>query len=272
MARSTQEIYDEMMGFKAQETELDALTSDSLVAIFSGLFWVIAFAIHSLEKLYDIYKEEVRKLSNQSFYATPPWWQQKVYEFQYGDNISRVEEDGKQFIKYLIPDLSKQIITRCAVVTLPQGGLLIKVAKGSDELLRLDSSELNALASYIDKMNPGQYLRILSKSSDTFKIQMDLIYDPIYTLDVVKTNVEKAINDYLKHLDFNGGLDLRKLEDQLQKIQGVMSFVTKNAQAKPEGGTYQTFDRAYDSLAGFLKIDDNTPLEDSINYIASTEL
>jgi hypothetical protein len=49
MARSIEEIYNEMLAEKANHSQLDSLTSTSQAAVWRGLFWVVAFGIYTLE-------------------------------------------------------------------------------------------------------------------------------------------------------------------------------------------------------------------------------
>jgi hypothetical protein len=270
MARTTEEYYQELLDKKASISELDVLSSDSTIAVWRLMLWVQAFCLSKFDELLDRYEATIIDKSNQIFFATGEWWQQKMFEFQYGDNIQRIVIDGLQYIRYPIIDTSKRIISKCAVITRARGGLTIKLAT---EAGKLTTEQINAVASYTKNIQPeGIYVELFSRDADKLQIIMDLIYDPIYTKEVVQTGVEQAIQLYIDSIDFTGEFDLRKMEDSIQKVAGVKSFVTKNAKGKPEGGSFMIFDRAYNAISGYYIIDQDFTLADSINYIASTSL
>ena len=102
-----------------------------------------------------------------------------------------------------------------------------------------------------------------------------IYYDPLYIISDIADKVETAINNYHDNLiDFGGGVDLRKLEDEIQKVKGVVNFVTTSAQAQPEGGDWITFNRRYDTLSGYIQDSEDYPAKrttegGTIEYVAN---
>jgi uncharacterized phage protein gp47/JayE len=119
-------------------------------------------------------------------------------------------------------------------------------------------------------MPPGSKLAVVSRNADMVRYYIDLYYNPEIELSVVKSAVEKAITDYHKnlntYLNFDGRVDLRQLEDGIQAVPSVVNFSINTAQAKPEGAEYVNFNREYKTIAGYVKIDPDYPLSETINY------
>jgi hypothetical protein len=270
MAKSTTDYYNDLITAKEATVALDVLTSTSEVAIWRSLLWVQAFCLSRFEELIEWYEGTIQDKSNQVYFATGAWWQQKMFEFQFGDQLSRSSIDGTQYIQYAVITPANRIITRCSVKTKPRGGLLIKLATLDG---KLSEEQLNAVASYVKNFQPeGIFIELFTREADLLQLSMDLIYDPILTKAIVKANVEKAIFQYIESIDFTGEFDLRQMENYIQAVAGVKSFVTKNAKGRPEGGNFLIFNRAYNGVSGYYEIDPSFDLTASINYIPSTSL
>lgn len=270
MAKTTEQYYQELITAKENDPNLALLTSDSAVAVWRTILWVQAFCLRQFELVVELYESTIQDKANQVFFATGAWWQRKLFDFQFGDQVQRIDVDGTQYIKYPVEDASKRIIKKCSVKTKPRGGLLIKLAT---ETGKLTTAQINAVVSYVKQIQPeGIFIELFSRDADVLQLNIDLIYDPILTKEAVKTNVELAINNYIASIDFTGVFDLRAMEDYIQGVAGVRSFVTKQAKGKAEGGDFVVFNRAYDGVSGYYVIDQNFTLTDSINYIASTSL
>lgn len=273
MARTRAEIEQEIEDQKAADATLLAVSSVSSTSVWGAIKKVIAYCVWVFETLMDKYQAEINQNASAAVYGHDEWWAKKMLEFQYGDSLAIQDTDGKKRMFYPVVDPSKQIIKRASIKDDGKGGSVIKIAKESGStLVALTTSEFNAAKSYVNKQQPaGTKITLQSKNTDVAKYFITIYYDPLVPLEDIgsvlgiETNVETAMNNYHKNIDFDGGVDLRKLEDALQAISGIDSFVTTNAEAKPAGGVYSSFNRRYETIAGFIMIDPAFPAKSTDN-------
>ncbi len=192
--------------------------------------------------------------------------------FQYGDALHWI--DNKY--KYLTINIANQIIKRAAVIE-AGGQVRIKVAKL--DLLGLPAplsvAEVTAFKAYIGQIKfAGTKISVISREADLLKISFDVTHDPLVVngsgeliIDPSTKPVEKAINDYIQNLPFNGILNLTSLTDAIQKAEGVIDPVLNSAEGKYGALAYQTIVKNYNADAGHMKIDPAYPLSLTINYL-----
>ena len=87
MARTIQEIQEEILNIKQSETVLDDLNSTSKVAIWRLWVYITAFVIHTLELIFDTHKSEVSQALKQLKPHTARWYRNKALAFQYGFDL-----------------------------------------------------------------------------------------------------------------------------------------------------------------------------------------
>lgn len=248
MARSIQQIYDSIIAEKENQSTLNGLlpqgetypnflaelTSASKVAIWRTWAFITAVAHHVHELQFDLFKAEVdQTIADRGGFGTPPWYQDMVLAFQYGDELERI---GAAF-QYAELDVSKQIISDCAIQVTQQGTVLVKVAKQSGPL---DNDESLALQSYLNKIKiAGTKIGVISQDSDQVDAEYDIYYDPLIPLNVLQANLQTALDDFLDNLPFNGELRITKLTDKLQSVAGVVDPVFKQCQVTPSGASTQ---------------------------------
>ena len=109
MARTIQQIFDEMIAEKetftslddlvpnpdSSQTFLDDLTSASKVAIWRLMFWVVAFAIFVHEKLFDQHVIDIEARAKEIIPATTRFYVIESKKFQLGDSLIF---DGEKFV------------------------------------------------------------------------------------------------------------------------------------------------------------------------------
>ena len=81
MARTVQEIYEEMVAEKERRTELAGLTSPSATAVWRLMLYVVAYAAHVLEQVWDAYSAEVDARIEAIIPHRPKWYRDKVLAF-----------------------------------------------------------------------------------------------------------------------------------------------------------------------------------------------
>ena len=269
MARTIQEIQELIYQAKAQEPALNELNSTSKVAIWRLWVYIIAVAIWSLEKLFDLHRADIDKRLAELKPHTARWYRSKALAFQYGfdlltdsdkfNNTGHTEEqiEASKIVKY------------SAVVESPnEGRLIVKIAGEQGEQLQpITDAQKQAFEAYLQEIkDAGVRLSVVNYQPDVLHLQMKIVYDPL----VLDSNgqsiihatkpIETAIKDYLKRLPFNGELVLAHLIDALQQAEGVKIPHLVLAQSKniTSGGSYGDFETIEISkipTAGYFTID-----------------
>ena len=269
MARSIQEIQTLILQAKAQEPALNELNSTSKVAIWRLWVYIIAVAIWSLEKIFDIHRADIDKRLAELKPHTARWYRSKALAFQYGfdllpdsdkfNNTGHTEEqiEASKIVKY------------SAVVESPnEGRLIVKIAGEQGEQLQpITDAQKQAFEAYLQEIkDAGVRLSVVNYQPDVLHLQIKIVYDPL----VLDSNgqsiihatkpIETAIKDYLKRLPFNGELVLAHLIDELQQAEGVRIPHLVLAQSKHIGtnGNYGAFEAIEISkipTAGYFTID-----------------
>jgi len=269
MARTIQEIQELIYQAKAQEPALNELNSTSKVAIWRLWVYIIAVAIWSLEKLFDLHRADIDKRLAELKPHTARWYRSKALAFQYGfdlltdsdkfNNTGHTEEqiEASKIVKY------------SAVVESPnEGRLIVKIAGEQGEQLQpITDAQKQAFEAYLQEIkDAGVRLSIVNYQPDILHLQMKIVYDPLL-IDSNGQNiihatkpVETAIKEYLKRLPFNGELVLAHLIDELQQAEGVRIPHLVLAQSKHIGtnGNYGAFEAIEISkipTAGYFTID-----------------
>lgn len=284
MAREIEEIFDEMITEKESKATLGALlplgtvfadllndiTSGSKVADWRLWVYLHAFGNRQLEVLFDKHKAEVELIKDRSVFGTELFWIDKMLEFQIGFSVEVLEVDGFFTVGYANIDTASQIIKAAAIITDINGFSTIKVAKLSGpDLVALSAAEILAVNSYRDDLQPaGAGITVVSLNPDLAQVNLDIHFNPQFDLAQITIDVEKAINDYFKDLDFGGIVLTNSIIDALQAIESVRDAFMQSFLAKPDGGTFAVFPRSYETSAGYIKVDPGTPLSGSITYIA----
>lgn len=285
MARSTQYFYDLLISEKQQFSSLNGLTpiSDSnqqllndlssinKVAIWRLFYWIFAYGLHIIDTLMDYHKSEIETIMNSKVPGTIQWLHHEIFKFQYGYNLTWID-NKYQYTQY---DANAQIIKYCSVSQVGNQ-LRIKVAKDVNGMPSpLNINEYNALINYVEQIKfAGTNSVITSTQPDKLKLQATIKYNP----QVLNNNgellgnptikpVENAINSYLKSLTFDGKVVKNTLIDYIQKADGVVDVILIDLSATYGNLLYHQIDDEYQTDAGYIIIDTQNPLNQSINYV-----
>jgi hypothetical protein len=218
MARTVQQIKQQMLDAKNADPTLSALTSTSQTAKWNLYYFIVASCIAIFEQLQDLFKSDLEAIASTAAPSTPQWTRNKVLKFQTGDVA---ELNTSTFvIEYPTVNTANQILTRCAVITAPNRTVLIKVAK-NDPPVPVSSGELAELQSYVETFNPaGIAFSIINENSDKMAVEATIYYNGQYSA-VIQTNVEAALNNYMANLPFNGVITTQAVVDAMQAVEGV---------------------------------------------------
>lgn len=285
MARSTQYFYDLLIAEKQQFSSLNGLTpisdtnqqllndlsSNNKVSIWRLFLWIFAYGLHIIDNLFDHHKNEIETIMNSKIPGTIQWLRNEILKFQYGYNLTWI--DNKY--QYTQIDENAQIIKYCSVCQVGNQ-VRIKVAKdnnGTPQPLNID--EYNALVNYVEQIKfAGTNSIITSTQPDKLKLQITVKYNP----QVLNANgellnnpaikpVENAIKNYLKSLTFDGKVIKNTLIDYIQKADGVVDLILTELSATYGNLPYQPILDEYQTDAGYIIVDPQYPLNQSISYI-----
>ena len=112
MARTIDEIQQEILDEVAAQPDLNGLTSNSATSIYRLWTRITAIVIFTLETLWDLFKVEIEEIANKAISGTPEWYVDQAFLFQYGDTLDVI--NGKP--AYAIIDETKYVVDRAAIV------------------------------------------------------------------------------------------------------------------------------------------------------------
>ncbi len=263
MARTIEEIQNEMIAAKDNDPNLAALNSPSTTSIWRLWTFIVAVAINLHEQFLDQGILELEQIAREAIAGTADWLQQRVLEFQYSATNPQVITviDGRA--SYPTIDESLRIITRASVKEQANGRVLVKVAKNDSPLLPLNTDELNALIGYLDKVGfVGIPIDTVSLNADRFRFEGEIFYSGEFVESTVKQNVIEAIENYLDNVsieNFDGIVTREKVIDAIQAVPGVVGIDTLNVlmNGRPEqdplgGANNVNVVRQYETFAGYV--------------------
>ena len=239
MARTITEIQNEIFASITANENLAGLTSQSKVAIYRLIVFVVSFGIWSLEILFDTHKQEVNDVIEAKFPHRPSWYRTKAKEFQYGFDLIE-DTDKYDNTGYTAEQIENSKIIKYSAVTKNGGQLLIKVASETDGVLTpITAPQKAAFDAYIEEIaDCGVKYLVVNKQPDILLLTLQVFYDPLVLKDtgmsILNGNypVQEAILEYMKELPFNGELVLAHLVDKLQRVEGVKIPNIVNAQTQ----------------------------------------
>ena len=296
MARTIEQIQQIMLDEKTATPELSALqvlttsekstldlTSESKLAIWRQMIWIVAYCILVFEQILDVFKKDVEERIAATSPHTRNWYREKALAFQYGhllvpetdyyDNTGLPEEQvaASKIVANAAP--VKQILSGAGVLRLKA-----VTSSGEGEWAPLSPQQLTALTDYMnDVSDAGTTVIVTSNEADDLKLSVDVYYNPQILsptgamLDGSNENpVLMSIKQYLKSLEFNGSLIISHLEDILNKLPGVEVSQVREAASKYAGYNYSdtganigVFTQVRIADAGWMKLDEGTTI---INY------
>lgn len=228
----------------------------SVVSLESIFFYIIAVSIWTLEKLFDLHKQEVNTtLSNKKPHRLK-WYRDKALAFQ-KDYTLPVDSDVYDNL-----DEKVQIVKYAAAVEPTDSSRLqIKIAGGDKLRDRLSDSEATQVYNYLQHIkDAGVRIDLINQAPDYFSCQIDIYYDAMLLPSDVEQSVRDAINNHIENLDFNGEFSNMGLTDVLQRVEGVvipelkeskshsalLGFEPKKIEAKriPEAGYFRVYNDA----------------------------
>lgn len=271
MARSIQDIQQEMLRAKENEPALAELNSTSKVAVWRLWIYITAFVIHTLERIFDQHRKEVAEALSEQKPHTPRWYRNMALAFQYGfdlipdtdkfNNTGKTEDEieNSKIVKYSAVTESETESRLIVKIATEQGG----------ELQPISTGQKASFDAYMQEIrDAGVKITTINYLPDILKLQMEIYRDPLVldengmSIRTGEKPVEKAIKEYLKNLPFDGELVLAHLVDALQKVEGVRIPHIILAESKwidasvNDYGNFQRIEVKQLPISGYYKIED----------------
>jgi len=265
MAREFEEIRTEIIDEIQTYPELDDLNAVTPSQTADWYTWTSIFAaiLNAFEQLFDVFSADVDTKILQSRVGNARWLQDKVLKFQYDvpPNLQIPTVTDTFSVEYPIVNESLRIIKAAAIQQQPNRQVFVKVAKEVAGVLSpLTQTEAEALKSYLKLVQFAGTQVVLIRdpltngtlSPDQLYLKADIFYDGQYVLSSVKTNIETAITEYFKNLDFDGVVNRQQLERVILDVEGVNDIVIEEiiGRTNNEPITGSNIDVVYRNVAG----------------------
>lgn len=276
MARSIQDIQNEILRAKENESTLAELNSTSKVAVWRIWIYITAFVIHTLERIFDQHKAEVLEALTQLKPHTARWYRNKALAFQYGFDLipdtDKFNNTGKTE-----DEIENSKIVKYSAVTesVAESRLIVKIAtEQGGELQPITVGQKAPFDAYMNEIkDAGVRITVINYLPDVLKLQMKIYRDPLVldengqSIITGKKPVEDAIKEYLKNLPFDGELVLAHLVAALQQVEGVRIPHIILAESKwidagvNDYGGYETIEVKKIPVSGYFKIENFNNIE-----------
>lgn len=241
MARSIEEIQQEIFESKNSNIYLNDLNSTSKSAIWRNILFIVSFSIWTLEKLFDIHTSQIDKKLYEQKSGTQRWYRNKALAFQYGFDLIEDTDyfDNSSFTTEQIEN--SKIIKYCSVKESQESNrLIMKIAsENGSGLFPLTETQKTSFLAYMDEIKyAGVKINVINNLADILQINLKVFRDPL-VLDENGNSIlnggkplETAINQYLKNLPFDGELILNDFIEKLREVSGIINVHIISANSK----------------------------------------
>ena len=232
MARSIQVIQNTILSGVTAQVSLSGLTSPSQTSIFNLWSYVTSVAIWVGESFQDIFTTQIEADIASAPVGTDAWVQAQSLLFQYDVSTPQVITLTDFVPSYNPVDVTKQIITRASVKTLPSRLVNVKVAKQNPPTA-LSPTELTSFSGYLDEISfAGVQYNATSFSGDNLMIGATVYYNGQYSSTITASTIS-AINSYMAAIPFDSYVRVSKIEDAIQSVPGVVDVEMNNVALRP---------------------------------------
>lgn len=213
----------------------------SAVSVETCILYVVAACAALVENLFDWFTADVDERVNEDRYGRKGWYEKTAKAFQYQDGNGTDYQLDIDTGEYAVTDEEARIVRHASAEANNGFGVTLKVAKGDTALSPLDTDELAAFTSYINRLKPaGVPVTVISRNADRLAVNMTVYYDPIvFTEATALLKIKETMAAYLKDIDFNGEFTVMAMVDRLQSVTGIDIVEVKGVRAKHEGYGYK---------------------------------
>lgn len=240
----------------------------SSVSVESILFYVVASAIWTLEKLFDRHRQETTDIIDTLKPHSLRWYVNKAKVFQFGKSLIP-DTDTYDNTGMTAEQIEAQQVVKYAAAVEKAAVVYIKVAGGSaDARSQLTAEQEDALVAYFKEVkDAGVKLEVVNREADKYNVDIDVYYDPqvfdseLNRLDGTGKAVHDAVAEFVASLPFNGEYRNSALVNMLTGLDGVVMVELKRATA--DG---QPINAKYVPEAGYFAVDKDSLGINAIAY------
>jgi len=221
-------------------------------------FYVVAFGIHILERIFDTEKEKLTLYAESLRPHTKQWYINTLKNFQQGYILS---EDGK----YNKQDDNAKIIKHCSLRNDGIGNLSFLIADDNNGVPVVINQLIikNQIKNYAERVfDAGVHFEIYSNEADDYQCTILIHYDPLVLDSKGKridgtndTPVIDAINGYFISFPFDSEFSNMALTDAIQLVEGVRVAQILTSKARPSFGSFTDIPSTYISQSGYMSFD-----------------
>ena len=242
MSRTQQQILAQINEEADKQAVLATLQGNtSRVSVWKYAKQVVAFAIRTLEEMFDTHKNEVQRIIDSRQTGTPAWYAEQAKAFQLGEPLTLINHVPG----YASRNPQARIVRHAAVeegTGSEKGTVIIKAVKEmTEKLVPLSVEEKVAFQSYMEQITfAGIQVQVKSEAAAeitlhaTIQVDHQLIDNKGKKVGTEEKPVEEAVTNYLRTLPFNGVIRRTALEDVIQKVPGVIDLATFSNQGKTQ--------------------------------------
>lgn len=229
----------------------------SSVSILNLLIYIVAVSVHTLEWLFDQFKEDVEERIAAALPGTVSWYWNKMMEFQEGYELN-------ENARYDEIDLESRIVKYCSVTEV-DNGIIVKV--NGEGYSQFNPSQLQSLQAYVDTVKfAGTTAAVFSYEPDTLDIELNIWRDPMlldanmFSIQSGENEIRIAIEGYLNGIKYGGVFNKTKLIDAVQQVEGVLDVTIFDGTIWCNGdGSYhdlEDIDQNFRSYGGHFNLDE----------------
>lgn len=261
--KTTEEYFSEMNLVQQNYSTLSELDSTSAMSVWGLMKKMFAFLASQLSIMLDEHETIINTQILQQQVGTADWYLAQIRAFQYGDNISVINNK----IGYETVDEAKQIVSE-AVLEVVDNILMFKVATVlNNERVKLSDEQVAALDYYISKVKfLGTRVKITSLDADTLYLALSVKVNRLLVANdgsLIGSSsifpIVNAIKDYVENRPFNSVFSNRDIQDFLIGLPWVES-VNSIMITYSSTGVVSTKDY-YTPVSGYVKMDLNSKIE-----------
>lgn len=232
----------------------------SKVSVENILFYVVAVATWTLEKLFDRHKQEVTEIIDELRPHSLRWYANKAKAFQFGRKLIP-DTDRYDNTGLTAEQIQEQQVVKYAAVEEKAAIVYVKVATGSEgDRKQLSAEQQNALEAYFKEVkDAGVKMEIVNEQADEFQLDIEVYYDPqIFDNQLIHQNTrERVVHDtiasFVENLPFNGEYRHSALINTLSSLEGVVLVDLKIATANGK-----SIDARHVPQAGYFRVNKET--------------
>jgi hypothetical protein len=258
------EVIQQQFGF-APGAAFDATFSNK-VSIVSIMFYVVAFATWTHEKLFDAHKAEITTIIDELKPHSLRWYVSKAKAFLLGHALV-TDSDYYDTAGMTDEQIAEASVIKYAAAVEKAAVVYLKIATDTGgEPAPLPAEQAAGFEAYIKEVkDAGVVVEVVNEPAEHFKLNMTVYYDPM-VMDSAgmvfngSTPVQDTIKAFIKDLPFNGEYRNVALVDALQQIEGVVIPELHLAETSRDGQTWEQVDVKVSPYSGYYKIYDDADL------------